>query len=378
MTWLTEFSAAAENTDQLVGREDHVELLAAGVFGEAGSIFSELKKKGREMEAYPVYRNRLIEELGDFLWYWTRLSAVVAPGILDSLEVPGPTPIRTVVSSDDRPLRDAYLLGQSAGDLFRALDQGSPHLAAKELPAIWSALCRIAAASDIDLKEAATRNLRKTGSRWPETKIYAPFFDENFIPEEKLPRELEVEFRQIERGDTNVVILRCNDLNFGDRLTDNIEHPDFYRYHDVFHFSHAVHLGWSPVMRALLNCKRKSQPAIDRNEDGARAGIIEEAVSALVFSRAKEMNYFQGIDQVDYDLLKIIQECVQGYEVERVPLWQWDIAIREGYRVFSLLRENTGGIVRLNLPSRQLSYHGLKKAQKEAEATSSDILASEA
>ena len=47
MSWLSDFSAKAKVTDQLVGKGDHIELLAAGVFSEAGSIFAELKKKGR-------------------------------------------------------------------------------------------------------------------------------------------------------------------------------------------------------------------------------------------------------------------------------------------------------------------------------------------
>ena len=53
----------------------------------------------------------------------------------------------------------------------------------------------------------------------------------------------------------------------------NIADADGYRYHDIFHIANAVFLGWSPVVRALLRCKRKSQPHIDENEDGARAGF---------------------------------------------------------------------------------------------------------
>ena len=47
----------------------------------------------------------------------------------------------------------------------------------------------------------------------------------------------------------------------------------------MFHFAHAVYLGWSPVLRALLKSKRKSDPRFDENQDGARAQIIEEGVS---------------------------------------------------------------------------------------------------
>ena len=304
MSWLTEYSEAAKYTDQLIGKSDHTELLAAGLFGEAGSVFAEIKKKGREMKAYPAYRHRLIEEVGDLLWYLTRLSTILSPCALNEMLLS--------VESDplqcDDALTNAFVLGDAAGSLFSALRQGDKDAAAKQLPAMWDAVHRTATGSGIDLEEAAGRNLKKIRSRWPKERTFVPLFDENFIPEEQLPRKLEVEFREIDRADKKIVLLRCNNLNFGDRLTDNIEDPDFYRYHDVFHFAYAAYLGWSPVMRALLNCKRKSAPNVDENQDGARARIIEEAVSAIVFSRAKEMELYEGIDHVDYDLLKTIQE----------------------------------------------------------------------
>ena len=151
-------------------------------------------------------------------------------------------------------------------------------------------------------------------------------------------------------------MLRCNGINVGARLTDNMLDADFYRYHDIFHFSHMVHLGWSPVTRALLNCKRKSKPALDENEDGARAAIVEEAVTATVFSRAKEMHYFEGMEKLDYDTLKAVGESVRGFEVAKIPLWQWETAILKGYTVFRRLRGEGGGVVELDLERRELRY----------------------
>ena len=352
MSWLTEYSTAAERTDQLVGRSNHIELLAAGLFGEAGSVFAEIKKKGREMKAYPAYQDRLIEEVGDLLWYLARLSAVLSPSALKEF----PDSVESGELQYDHALTEAFVLGETAGHLFKALRRGDKNSAGTQLPVIWDAVRRTASESDIDLKDAAKRNLRKIQSRWPDTRVFVPLFDDEFIPEEQLPRTLDMEFREIDRAGKKIVILRCNELNFGDRLTDNIEHPDFYRYHDVFHFAYAVYLGWSPVMRALLNCKRKSEPNVDENQDGARARIIEEAVSAIVFSHAKEMSLYGGIDQVDYDLLKTIQEFVRGFEVESVPLWQWETAILRGYSVFRSLKANRGGRVTLDMINRELCY----------------------
>ena len=355
MSWLSEYCKDAEQTDQLIGKPNYALLLAAGLFGEAGSLLAELKKEKRETDAYPAYRNRLVEEMGDALWYLARLSAVLDPSAMQGLQKRAPT--KPQESPDS--LTDAVALGVATGQLLGALESHDVKAVVERLRPTWDALFRVVEGSGIELREAAQMNLSKTHSRWPERRVYSAFFDEDFPEEERLPRELEIEFRHVQRGNTEAVILRCNGLNFGDHLTDNIGQPDHYRFHDAFHFAYVVHLGWSPVVRALLRCKRKSKPLVDENEDGARARVIEEAVSAIVFSRAKEMNYYDGIDHVDYDLLKAIQEFVQGFEVAGVPLWQWETAILEGYRVFRSLRGHGEGRVTLNMNQRELLYRGL-------------------
>ena len=354
MTWFRHYCEDAERTDQLVRSRRHVELLAAGLFGEAGSILAELKKKDREEEAYPIYRDRLVEEIGDFLWYFARLTTVLAPSAVTTLD--GLAPHDAPAEADD--ISTALALGAATGSLLAKLQQDHSNDAPTQLVAIWRALSRVAFALRIDLYRAAEKNREKTFSRWPQSPGFRPLFDDNdSLPdEERIPRALNVEFREVRRRGKSVVLLRCNGLNLGDRLTDNIEDEDFYRYHDIFHFAHAVYLGWSPIVRALLKCKRKSDPEADENQDGARAGIIEEAVAATVFSRAKEMRYYDGVDRVDYDLLKTVTELVRGYEVDDVPLWQWETTILNGYRVFRELRTHRGGKVTLDLLNRNLGY----------------------
>ena len=75
-----------------------------------------------------------------------------------------------------------------------------------------------------------------------------------------------------------------------------------------------------------------------------------------MFSRAKELNLFDGLDHVDFDLLKSIAEFTRGFEVERIPFWQWEKAILEGYRVFQLLKTNKGGSVQLDIVAHALTY----------------------
>lgn len=352
--WLAEFAAAAERTDRFVGNPDHLALLAAGVIGEAGSVVAELKKERRELDAYPAYRHRMLEEVGDFLWYFVRLVCVAVPGLLEELQASEPPTGRL---SNGQRLPVFLQFGAAVGDVLRAVEvaSGADHMG-RCLRRVWGLLREVSCESAITLHEAAENNIQKTASRWPQERRYRELFDDGFPEEEQLPRVLQIEFRELSRGAQKVTILRCNGINFGDRLTDNIEEPDWYRYHDIFHVAHAVHLGWSPVIRALFRCKRKSKPGIDEAQDGARAAIIEEAVAAIVFNRAKQLKFFEGIEQIDLDLLKTVKGFVDGFEVADVPLWQWEAAILDGYRLFRLLRDGPGGRVTLELAQRRLTY----------------------
>lgn len=353
MSWLKEFSDAAAKTDRLIGNPNHVALLAAGLMGEIGSILAEVKKARRERDAYPVYRKKLSEEAGDSLWYYVRLVTVLDSELLDTLDIVSES---MKIEPPTESLFTFLQLGEQVGALLAAINNKSDSELRSLLIKIWAVFLQLSRETNLPLQAAASENIQKIESRWPSQRTYARLFDEDFLEEEQLPRRLDIEFRERTQGLRTTVILRCNGVNFGDRLTDNIEDPDWYRYHDIFHFAYAVHLGWSPVIRALLHCKRKSTAEIDEAQDGARAIILDEAVSATVFSHAKHLNFFEGIDHIDYDLLKSISGFIDGYEVSRVPLWQWEIAILDGYRVFRLLRNNGGGQVILDLKKREINY----------------------
>ena len=160
------------------------------------------------------------------------------------------------------------------------------------------------------------------------------------------------------------VIQKCNNIIIGDRLTDNKIEKDDYRFHDVFHNAFAVHLGWSPVLRALFHLKRKSIPEVDENQDGARAMLIEEGVSTFIFSHGLERGLFKDINHVDYDLLKSIQEMIKGYEVERCALWQWEKAILDGFQVFRALTKYRRGYVISDIEKHSLEFK--KKEEYES------------
>lgn len=70
---LSAYQKAANKTDNLFRTNRHLSFPLLGIFGEAGSILSEVKKKQRDRAAYIGYQKTVVEEFGDTLWY---LSAI--------------------------------------------------------------------------------------------------------------------------------------------------------------------------------------------------------------------------------------------------------------------------------------------------------------
>lgn len=352
MDWLVRFANEAEATDTFKGNSSHTIYLLTGLFGEIGSLLAEFKKETRESGHYPRLQLKIREELGDSLWYFTRLMSELYPNAVNELNILD----KSIEESSDK-LQVILKLSSSVGELSQSirLKDGS---AKKYLRNIWESLCELSRITGLSLESSANFNLIKIKSRWPikQERNYTPLFDNEFPENEQIPRLLNIEFRELPGSSKASVILRCNGLNIGDRLTDNIQEPDGYRFHDIFHLSYAAFLGWSPVLRALLKCKRKSNSSIDEGEDGARAAIIEEAISATIYSYSKELNYFQDQLSLEYNLLKTVQSFTSGFEISSVPLWQWEEAILEGFRVYRLLKENKGGFVKMDLINRKLDY----------------------
>ena len=351
---LQEHSDNARHTDQLKDEARYLEILALGLFGEVGGVLAECKKDVRESKAYPRHRDRLTEELGDVLWYLLRLADVLDCDLTSPHQPPSPAK-----AYGDGTIDRAVALGIAAGEVLCAVRQYATGQPTKDaIRSMMNAFENMVAKAEVPLSKVIEANRDKILGRWPRRRKDDRVREKTERKEERFPSNLHVEFREVERGAKTVTLLRCRGLNLGDRLTDNMEEPDFYRFHDVFHFSYAVLLGWSPVLRSLLKCKRKSCPRVDENQDGARAQIVEEAVSAYVFAHAKNMNLFEDIESVDFELLKTVQDLVRGYEVDQVPLYHWEGAILQGYRVFRKLKSNRGGSVELNFETRELLYHG--------------------
>ena len=343
-----------------------------GLYGEIGGIMATAKKHIREKSAYPGFKKAAEEEFGDTLWYLAALcrrmqipleevfaeaanhgnfknvgaASDMTEGALAYIAIPIVEP-----GSVDTTL---VRLGQSAA----ALLGNSP--TRRDLVSFARAYLDAIRAAELVFSEVARGNLRKARGAFLEPQpadLIGLDFDSDFGDEEQLPRNFKIRVNQRGSGKS---YLQWNGVFIGDPLTDNIADRDGYRFHDVFHFSYAAVLHWSPVIRALIKHKRKSKPKYDEEQDSGRAIVVEEGLTAWIFSRAKELNFFEKQEKISLGILKTIGEFVSGYEVEKCPLKLWEKAILDGYAVFRQLKENQGGWIIGDREQRTIKYMPLE------------------
>jgi NTP pyrophosphatase (non-canonical NTP hydrolase) len=384
---LSDYAARAHESDRFAGDPQALKKWCYGYFGEIGGLLTAVKKVTRD-ELHETEADLAGEEIGDALWYLVAIARAtrVTPedlgrecirNIQARLRIAPPDEEANItfrninllaVSGVQAPPIDRHVwlkdLANDAGKIFQVGEFGaadSNNSAIERLGATFAILAINAVAFGLDLQGIANKNIMKIQSRWPVGKpSYTPFFDasSDYPEHERFPRQFEVKFDERNNGGIRCVVQSINSIYIGDRLTDNNAADDGYRFHDVFHLAYVAYLGWSPVVRSLLKLKRKSRPAIDENEDGARAMVIEEGIATWVFNHAKTRDYFSGVDigRLDYSLLKQIRLIVSGYEVDKCPLWQWELAILEGFKVFRLLRAKGQGLVRIDMLNHALTY----------------------
>jgi len=227
---------------------------------------------------------------------------------------------------------------------------------AEELGDVLWYVATIAGKAGLSLSEIGDLNLKKTRARWLVQKEPEPFFDDGFPKGEQLPRQFIAEVRDFQEGNKRKTELLIDGEQAGDHLTDNAYSDDGYRFHDLFHLSYAVMLGWSPVLRANLERKRKSNRLLDEVEDGGRAIAIEEGIAALVFTYAKEHSFFDNVSVLDWSTLRTCHDMAAHLEVSKRSLYEWEQAILAGYRVWRAVRTNGGGFVKCDLEARTFEY----------------------
>ena len=360
---LTDYAAQIADTDVLDPSD--IGPILQGLYGEVGGIMSTAKKHIREQSAYPGFKRAAEEEFGDTLWYLAALCRRLnIPFDELFVEAASGERFRTVGAASDMiegafahvampkstdPVDTTlFRLGRSAAALLEsAPDRAKIEVFAGDyLDALHAA--------NLAFSDVARTNLRKARGAFLEPQLGDLIdFDVDFGIEEQLPRIFEIRVNQRDSGRS---YLQWNGVFIGDPLTDNIADPDGYRFHDVFHFAYAAILHWSPVMRALIKHKRKSRPEYDEAQDSGRAIVVEEGLTAWIFTRAKELNFFEGQERISLGMLKTIGEFVSGYEVSTCPLKLWERAILEGYAVFRQLRAAQGGWIIGDRTLRTIRY----------------------
>jgi NTP pyrophosphatase (non-canonical NTP hydrolase) len=310
---LNEYQRRAILTDVLpkTGSEEDLVLPLLGIVGEVGGLASEWKKRNRDGTGYRAFGESVREELGDALWYIAALASRV----------------------------------------------------------------------DLSLGEIAQSNLDKAVGEFLADEPPRPhgLYDEALDEAEQLPRRLVVMFteRAENRDGREVGVVALTVLNdemafrrMGDPIDDNSDIDDFYRYHDAFHLAHMAVLGWSPVVRAILNPKRKrkSVERLDRVEDGARAIAIEEGLTAAVFAEAADYSNFRSTSRVPRDLVKSCMRVTAHLEVRDRSVADWQHAILAGYRAFRFLVENRNGVLVVDLNARMLTPYTIEKYEAMSQA----------
>ena len=312
----------------------------------------------------------MLEGFGDVLWYFAALCrrldenlqlltlkvvSDIHPGDLTSSD----TTISPLLEIDYGMLKelgvDALLisLGRGTAALLN-LEEVASQTRRKRLLRFTRDYFKLLHSFKIPLLRVTASNIAKTHGRFlPSDLNELPDFDSEYPNTEKLPVEMRGEFIDSGNGQCNLIF---NGKPIGKTLQDNIQDRDGYRFHDVFHIAYGSILHWSPVIRKLDSGKRKSIAHIDETEDSGRARVIEEGLSAYIFSYAKDRNFFLEQPTLSFDLLKAVQQFVMGYEVARCPLSLWEKAILCGFEVFRSLKENNGGTVCGSRVTRSINY----------------------
>jgi len=252
--------------------------------------------------------------------------------------------------------------GQLLSEYKKHLRDGEAHKrfkdrVAEELGDLLWYISNVASKFGLDLNEVAASNLKKVRARWAGARNQAPCLDDAFPEAERFPRHMVVKLAE-ELGpfDRPRVLMTVNGEPIGQALSDNSYDPDGYRFHDVFHLAYAAILGWSPNLRAFLKRKRKSLPLLDEVEDGGRARIIEEGVSALAFDYARDHNFLDGVTEIDFELLRTIRSMTSHLEIRSASTADWEQAIFEGFKVWRDVMANKGGEIVVDLDSRSIQY----------------------
>ena len=275
--------------------------------------------------------------------------------------------------TDQRPGRDEQALvfpllglasevGSLVNQYKKRVRDGEAHelfdrKAAVELGDILWYVANLAAKLGYSLQDVADENLRRINERWPAETAEGPalLLDDDFPPAEQLPRQMDINFEEHRTPEGRLcVTVSAGHKKLGNPLSDMAGDEDDYRFHDAFHLTYAALLGWSPITRAFFGRQRDSDPRYREIEDSGRAKVIEEAIAALLFDYAREEQYLDGVDAIDFSLLEMVVRMTRGYEVRIRTTRDWERTILRSFAIWRGLKQSHGGTVRLDLRARSI------------------------
>ena len=427
MLW-SDYADFNASTDSSAARpeQERRDIAIYGVAGEIGSLLAVVKKAtlaAEQMEGAMAARRRqqVGEEIGDVLWYLVCLSRLTTHdagrnvfqddirNLQEEISAPDQRAARIegvltpavkaaflaraaeFLGKGDFNLDDyqelASLTARTRGVEFKRvclaiLSQLGAEVLRTTLPPVelelnknlgdrgltvvlgeiaWH-LAAVATSSGLSLDGIAAANQAKVTGRYNRTAA-TPLPDANHLEHERFARKMQVSFVSVSNGRSQMFL---EGKPLGNELTDNAKDNDGYRFHDVMHLAFMAKLGWSPVLRKLMERKRKSRPDIDEIQDGARAQIVEELIIKSIHSEITAdldesllrptSHVSNGAEIVPFSFLSHLSRLAEGLEVAGSQLWEWEDAIVEGSRLFLQLRANGSGTVQLDLDARTITY----------------------
>jgi NTP pyrophosphatase (non-canonical NTP hydrolase) len=254
--------------------------------------------------------------------------------------------------------------GELLGEYKKYLRDGESHKLFKERLAeevgdLFWYIANVATKFDLDLAQVAEQNLAKCEGRWGDLPAREPF-DAGFPDDQRFPRQFSIDFLTYHDADNSPrVRVMYKGKQFGDDLTDLSHTKDGYGYHDVIHLAFTAVLGWSPLVRKMLEAKRRNDKRFDQVEDGGRAIATEEGLSTMIFAYAQDYNFLEGKSSLSTELLRMIKNMVRNLEVSVCTPGEWEQAIVQGFKVWREVKKRRGGTVDLDLDKRCISLRDM-------------------
>jgi NTP pyrophosphatase (non-canonical NTP hydrolase) len=422
---VSDYDTFVKETEQYANKadSDRKAISIFGLVGEIGSLISAVKKQMLGELPWDQPNAEIREELGDIMWYAFSVAQIVntSPVNIFTINIADLKREMSGTAEHDRKVQAvldggnreqfleaakafprtaemhfhdyqklAYLTARTDGDVLMkvclaVLWQLAAEMMRHYLPEIERELNRsvpdrplndilgdvawhlsaLASLVGLDLDDVAEANIRKVGFRGNRNDR-TPLHDAGEPEQQQFPRRFDVVFLTVGPGRSRMY---WNGQRLGDDLTDNAHDNDGYRFHDVMHLANIAHLGWSPVVRKMMDRRRHDPPKTKEVEDGGRAQVVEELIVKAIHTEGErlarvrhpgvpdaELRLFESRGDISFRLLQTLRNYADGLEVASNRFWEWEDAIFFGNELYDQLKRQRQGTVTVDLEARTLKY----------------------